>query len=152
MDVFKAVFEEAGRDKLLTFKQGKGGFFPWLSNVSKQAATHPFTQNISAYLPTLSPAVSQTQDFFFLISFLFYIRAFQWKLYYLFPWGFPGGSDGKESSCNAGDPGSIPGSGRSPGEGNDNPLQDSCLEHSRDRGAWRAAVHGVTKGQTRLSN
>ena len=45
-------------------------------------------------------------------------------------WGFPGGSDGKESACNAGDPGSLPGSGRSPREGNDNPLQYSCLENS----------------------
>ena len=50
--------------------------------------------------------------------------------------GFLGGSDGKESACNAGDPGLIPGSGRSPGEGNGNPLQYSCLENSVDRGAW----------------
>ena len=49
---------------------------------------------------------------------------------------FPGGSDGKASSCSAGDPGSIPGLGRSPGEGNGNPLQYSCLENSMDRGAW----------------
>ena len=60
-------------------------------------------------------------------------------------WGFPSGSDGKESTCNAGDLGSIPGSGRSPGEGNGNPLQYSCLENSMDGGAWRAAVHGVTE-------
>ena len=50
--------------------------------------------------------------------------------------GFPGGSDGKASACNLGDPGSIPGSGRSPGEGNGNPLQHSCLENPMDRGAW----------------
>ena len=50
--------------------------------------------------------------------------------------GFPGSSDGKESACNAGDLGLIPGSERSPGEGNDNPLQYSCLENSMDRGAW----------------
>ena len=50
--------------------------------------------------------------------------------------GFPGGSDGKASACNAGDPGSIPGLGRSPGEGNGDPLQYSCLENSMDRGAW----------------
>ena len=49
--------------------------------------------------------------------------------------GFPGGSDGKMSACNAGDPGSIPGSGRSPGEGNGNPLQHSCLENPMDGGA-----------------
>ena len=65
--------------------------------------------------------------------------------------GFPGGSDGKASACNAGDPGLIPGSGRSPGEGNGNPLQHSCLENPMDGGAWWATVHGVAKGQTRLS-
>ena len=59
--------------------------------------------------------------------------------------GFLGGSDGKESACNAGDPGSVPESGRSPGEGNGYPLQYSCLENSMDRGAWQAIVHGVTK-------
>ena len=52
---------------------------------------------------------------------------------------------GKESICNKGDPGSIPGSGRSPGVGNDNPLQYFYLENSMDREAWRATVHGVTK-------
>ena len=64
--------------------------------------------------------------------------------------GFPGGSNGKETSCNAGDPGSILGSGRSPGVGNGNPFQYSSLENSMDRGAWRAIVHGVTKSWTRL--
>ena len=58
---------------------------------------------------------------------------------------------GKESTCNAGDLGSIPGSGRSPGEGNGNPLQYSCLENPMDRGAWRAADHRVAKNQTLLS-
>ena len=62
--------------------------------------------------------------------------------------GLPGGSDGKEYGCNLGDPGSIPGSGRSPGEGHGNPLQYSCLENPMDRGAWKATVHGVTKNQT----
>ena len=60
--------------------------------------------------------------------------------------GFPGGLDGKQSPCNVGDLGSIPGSGRSPGGGNDNPLQYSRLEDPMDRGAWRATVHGVTVG------
>ena len=64
--------------------------------------------------------------------------------------GFPGGSDSKESACNAGDPGSIPGLGRSPGEENGHPLQYSCLENLMDRGAWWATVHGVTKSQTGL--
>ena len=58
----------------------------------------------------------------------------------------------KASACNAGDPGPIPGSGRSPGEGYGNPLQYSCLENPMDGGAWWATVHGVTKSQTRLSN
>ena len=60
-------------------------------------------------------------------------------------WGFPDGSDGKESACNAGDLGSIPGLGRSSGEGNGNSLQYSCLENSKDRGAWWATVLGITK-------
>ena len=55
---------------------------------------------------------------------------------------FPGGSDGKESACNSGDLGLIPGLGRSPGGGHGNPLQYSCLENSMDKGAWRATVHG----------
>ena len=71
---------------------------------------------------------------------------------YCWHMGFPGGSDGKESACNAGDPGLIPGSGRSPGEGNGNPTQYSCQENSMDRGAWQAAAQGVTKSQTWLSN
>ena len=66
--------------------------------------------------------------------------------------GFPGSSAGKESTCNAGDLGSIPGLGRSPGGGQGNPLQYSCLENPMDRGAWWATVRGVTKSQTRLSN
>ena len=66
--------------------------------------------------------------------------------------GFPGGSDGKLSACNGGDRSSIPGSGRSPGEGNGNPLQYSCVENSMDRGAWWATVHGVAKSWTRLIN
>ena len=60
----------------------------------------------------------------------------------------PRGFSGKESTCNAGDTGSIPGAGRFPGGGNGNPLQYSCLENSRDRGAWWATVHGVSKSQT----
>ena len=62
-----------------------------------------------------------------------------------------GGSDGKESVCSAGDLGSVPGLGRSSGEGTGYPLQYSCLKNSMDRGAWWATVHGVTKSQIRLS-
>ena len=65
---------------------------------------------------------------------------------------FPGGSDGKASAYNARDPGLIPGLGRSPGEGNGNPLHYSCLENPIDGGAWWATVRGVTKSQTRLSD
>ena len=62
--------------------------------------------------------------------------------------GFPGGSDGKESACNAADAGLILGSGRSPGEGNGNLLQYSCLRNPIDRGAWQATVHGAAKSWT----
>ena len=64
---------------------------------------------------------------------------------------FPGDSVVKNPPANEGDSGSIPGLGRSPAEGNGNPLQDSCLESPVDRGAWWATVHGITKSQTRLS-
>ena len=66
--------------------------------------------------------------------------------------GFPGDREVKASAPSAGDPGSIPGSGRSPGEGNGNPLQYSCLENSMNRGAWWAIVHWVTQSLTRLSD
>ena len=66
--------------------------------------------------------------------------------------GFPGGSDGKESACSAGDERSIPGSGRSSGEGNGNPLQYSCLENPMGGGAWQATVHGVARSQIQLSD
>ena len=67
-------------------------------------------------------------------------------------WDFLGGSDGKESACNAGDMGLIPGLGKYPGEGIGYPLQYSCLENSMDRGAWWALFYGVTKSQTWLSD
>ena len=63
------------------------------------------------------------------------------------PLGFPGDSDSKESACNAEDPGSVPGSARSPGEGNGYPLQYSCLENSIDRGACQATVYEVALSQ-----
>ena len=66
--------------------------------------------------------------------------------------GFPGGSDSRDSACNTGDPGSVPGLGRSPGEGNVNPLQHSCLQNSLGREAFQATIHGVAKSQTRLSD
>ena len=66
--------------------------------------------------------------------------------------GFPAGSDSKESACIAGDPGSVPGSGRSPGERNGNPLQYSCLENPMDREGWQVTIHRVAKSQTLLSD
>ena len=66
--------------------------------------------------------------------------------------GFLGGSDSKESACNTGDPGSIPVSGKFPGEGNGHPLKYSCLENPMDRGAWWATVHRIAKSQTHLNN
>ena len=66
--------------------------------------------------------------------------------------GFLGRSDGKVSACSAGDPGLIPGLGRSSGRGNGNPLQYSCLENPTERGAWWATVHGLTKSWTQPSD
>ena len=90
-----------------------------------------------------------------------YICNFSFILYYLFKntkvmlkvkEGFPGGLDSKEFACNAGDLGSIPGSGRSPTERNGNLIQYSCLQNFMDRGIWQAIVHGVAKSWTQLSN
>ena len=72
--------------------------------------------------------------------------------FFIHIWGFPIGSDSKESTCSAEDMSSTPGLGRSPGEGNGYPFQYSCLDNPMDRGAWWATVHGVTKSQTRLSD
>ena len=79
------------------------------------------------------------------ILLLFYVLFFC-------PWAFPGGSNGKESACNVGDLGSIPGLGRFPREGNGYPLQYFGLKNSMDRGAWQATIHGVAKSWTQLSN
>ena len=84
-----------------------------------------------------------------------YIKACTHIIYtyiYTYIYSFSGSSDSKESLCNAGDPGLIPGLGRSPGKGNGYPFQYSCLQNSIDRASWQASVHGVTKSQTRLSN
>ena len=79
-----------------------------------------------------------------------YRKSLPSELLYVYPiyvLGFSGGSHGKASDCNAADPGSIPGLGRSPGEGNGNPLQYSCLENPMDREAQQAMAQGVTKSQ-----
>ena len=99
------------------------------------------------YVPSIS---TFWRVFFFYHKWVLnFVRTFfciYWSL------GSPGGSDGKESACNAGDTDLIPGLGRFPGEGNDNPLQYSCLENPMDRGAKWATVHEVSKSQTQLSN
>ena len=76
------------------------------------------------------------------------LRTGFWAKPFFFPLDFPGGSDGTASAYNAGDLGSIPGSGRSPGEGNGNPLQYSCLDNPVDGGAWSATVHRIAKNWT----
>ena len=82
---------------------------------------------------------------------MIYIENPFWKVQITY-WGFPGGSDGKASAWNAGDPGLIPGLGSSPGEGNGNPLHYSCLETPMDRGAWQATVRGIARvGQNLLT-
>ena len=89
--------------------------------------------------------------FFFSLSLSFFLNFLGYVIYIL---GFPGGEVVKNMPANAGgtgNGGSVPGSGRYPGEGNGNPLQYSCLENPMDRGAWWATVHGVSKSQTRLS-
>ena len=78
-----------------------------------------------------------------------YLTLHQSFTQHLLCWGFPGGSDCKESTCNARDPGLFPGSGRSPREGIDYPLQYSCLENPMDRGAWWAQSMGL-QSRTRL--
>ena len=88
-------------------------------------------------------------------TFLYPQALYFWQTFILFctlllAMDFPGGSEGKASAYNARDLGSIPGSGRSPGEGNGNPLQYSCLENPMDGEAWEATVHGVTKSWTWL--
>jgi len=81
-----------------------------------------------------------------MVLFINSVGPFLWSNSYI-P-GFPCGSDGKESACDAGDPGSVSRFGRFPGEANGNPLQYSCLENSMDRGVWQATIHGVAKSQT----
>ena len=101
---------------------------------------HVRIQQKDHHLQTRKQALTRHQICLFLPSRLWY-----WC------YSSPCGSDGKESAHNAGDTGLIPGSGRSLGEGNGNPLQYSCLENSMDRGGWWATIHGITKSRTQLS-
>ena len=87
------------------------------------------------------------------LSLGYNLPLWEWKLSTsVIGWGFPSGSDGKESTCSPEDPGSIPGLGRSPEEENGYPLLYSCLENSMDRAVWQAIVHGVAKSWTWLSD
>ena len=96
------------------------------------------------------------QIWIFKVAFKFFLRAVHIRLkrkikrLSMYPLASTqaGGSHGKEFTCNVGDPSSIPVLGRSPGEGNDNPFQYSCLENPMNRGAWQATVHGVPKSWT----
>ena len=81
-----------------------------------------------------------------------WVTELNWCQYHMSVLGFLHSSVSKSSACNAGDPDLIPGLGRSPGEGNSNPLQDSCLENPMDRGVWQATVHGGRKSWTQLSD
>ena len=101
---------------------------------------------------TQSPSSIQNQKSHFLLWELTPSKKIRFLLRQKVHQDFPGGSDGKASVYNAGDLGSIPGLGRSPGEGNGNPLQYYCLENPMDRGPWQATVHGVAKSRTRLSD
>ena len=102
----------------------------------KLSADHHLFSNIIYWVKIpFSAGLLPAVDFFF---FFFLICCFR-------SGSFPGGSVGKECTCNTGDPGLIPGSRKSPGEGNGNPLQYSCLENPMDRGVWQATVHGVTR-------
>ena len=83
---------------------------------------------------------------------MIHINDFWGRSYLPLIYGFPHGSNSKEYICNTRDLGSIPGSGKSPGEGNGNPFQYSCLENSMDREAWQATVPGITKNWTWLSD
>ena len=103
----------------------------------------------------LKPQAKYLDWLYLWLAELYLVQSFIWLIYWVFlgVWGFPRGSVVKNPPTNArvtGDVGSIPGSGRSPGAGNGNPLQYSCLENLMDRGTWWASVHLVAKNQTRL--
>ena len=111
-----------------------------------------YIANWSAQLsPGITSIITHSYKFIFLMIRTFKIYSlsnFQIYSTVFLTMDFPGGSDGKEYTCNVADPGLIPGSGRHPGEGNAYPLQYSCVENSMDRGAWQATVHLATMSQT----
>ena len=138
----------------------------WLTHTHPQTHTHRHTQNAEAGMKKRTCRAREVKSQY-IFPWRFFLRNNfrKWNLNYFIKvivkkssehtrllWGFPGGSNGKESACNAGDLDLIPGSGRSPGEGKGDPLQCSCLDNSMDRGAWWATVHGVAKSPTQLSD
>ena len=114
-------------------------------------------------IPISQTLLCRVNDLLLFLSLTFSICPGMWEtmvyIFFLFKiytggeviWGFLGSSNGEESACNAGDQGSVPGSGRSPGKGHGNSLQHSCLENSMVRGTWQATVHGAAISQTWLS-
>ena len=139
---------------------------PIILNLEKQEEHQNCLQTILFDLwsnPLLVTSQENGWDCFKVENFKVHQRRVQWSISYvcqkneyryLYNWirAFPGGSDGKESACNAGDVGSILGLGRFPGEGHGYPLKYSCLENSMDGGAWQATVCGVTESQTQLND
>ena len=125
----------------------KHGFSPWVGKISWRRAWQPtpvlLPEEFHGQRSSWATVHRVTSNWTPLKQFS--IRS---CLEYGFFPDFPGGSDVKESACNGGDPSSIPGSGRSPGEGNGNPFQYSCLENPMDGGVWQATLHGVTKSWT----
>ena len=114
---------------------------PQIVKIKPDFHSHDSTKNPSLTLPASIPSNSKTLIFFLHKFDLVYLLSILFE-------GFPGGSVSKVYTCNAGDPGSIPELGRSPGEENGYPLLYSCLENSMDRGAQPAIVHVVAKNQT----
>ena len=102
-------------------------------------------QSVNSFWITHTHTSSTTNDQFFFFFLYFLTVTLLWD------WGFPGGSDGKESACSVGDPGSILGLGRCPGGGHSNPLQYSCLQNPINRRAWWATVHGVSHKESGIS-
>ena len=131
------------------FRVKQGSFF--LKKDSLKLYTQQATQNLDPSLITSNKRRSHSPPPFHSSTFSLLNTTLITPLVFS-PYDFPGGSDGKASVYNAGDLGSIPGLGRSPGEGNGNPLQDYCLENPMNRRAWQATVHGVAKSRTQLSD
>ena len=141
-------------DPLIWKLHFQGNISPETKNVQGSIRTFSAICNLVCYLlpPTCPPvhAIYSTAILKLWKNRILCADIKEFLLYVIL--GFLGGSDGKESTCYAGDVGSIPGLGRSPGGGHGNPLQYSCLENSMDRRAWGAAVHSVSNSWTWLSD